>query len=464
MDPGIHYPEKAAGSMNRILRLPKGGLSLQPQKDFLKGLPIRNAVLPPLAIVPLVQSDGNEVTCLVGVGDTVQEGELIGKGKGKYSLHIHAPIPGTVREIRKIPLPRGIEAPAVCIELGGAFDRLGKKEAIYPWKGLSHRELKNLCIEKGIVEEYFTLDGPIELLIINGMEFEPYLCGEYRLLLERSDAILEGIRILQKLLDPARTLMVLKDQDLQAQRSFKSSLAKEREQGKEGLIGKEIELVLVEGKYPAGDTEQLVKLFFHQKVSPGRSLGEMGVAVVNVATTLGVYEGVALRKPLIERIITVSGQAIKRPANLKVRIGTPILDIVEECGGLVQIPMKVVCGGPFRGFGIFDLRTPVTRDMSGILFLTKDEIHPGVRTSCINCGKCIDVCPEGLHPAKLFKWIDHGYFQEALEDSLLDCTECGCCAFVCPSRIPLVQGFQVGKYHALRLLNEKSGHKDQPNG
>jgi len=464
MDPGVNYPEKAAGSMNRILRLPKGGLFLHSQKDTLKGLPIRNAVLPPLAVVPLLQPDGNEVACLVGVGESVQEGALIGKGKGKHSLHIHAPIPGTVRGIRKIPLPSGIEAPAVCIELGGAFDRLGKKEAVYPWKGLSHRELKNLLIEKGIAEGDFTLDGPIELLIINGMELEPYLCGQYRILLERSDAILEGIRILQKLLDPARTLVVMEDKDLQAQHSFKSSLEKEQEQGKEGLMGKEIELVLVEGKYPAGDTEQLVQLFFHQKVRPRRSLGEMGVAVVNVATTLGVFEGVALRKPLMERIITVSGKAIKRPANLKVRIGTPILDIVEECGGLVQIPMKVVSGGPFRGFGIFDLRTPVLRDLSGILFLTKDEIHPGVRTPCINCGKCIDVCPEGLHPSKLFKWIDHGYFREALEDSLLDCTECGCCAFVCPSRIPLVQGFQVGKFHALKLLNAKSGHKDQHNG
>ena len=450
--------------MNRILRLPKGGLSLHSYKDFLMGLPIRNAVLPPLAIVPLVQPDGNEVDCLVSVGDNVQEGALIGKGKGKHSLHIHAPIPGTVQDIRKIPLPRGIEAPAVCIELGGEFDRLGKKEAIYPWKGLSHRELKNLLIIKGIAEGDFILDGPIELLLINGMELEPYLCGTYRLLLERSDMILEGIRILQKLIDPNRTLLVLEDKALPAHHSFKTSLANEQLQGKEGLIGKDIELALVEGKYPAGDVEQLVKLFFHQKVSPGRSLGEMGVAVVNVATTLGVYEAVALRKPLMERVITVSGKAIKRPSNLKVRIGTPILDIVEECGGLSQIPMKVVCGGPFRGFGIFDLRTPVTRDMSGILFFTKDEIHPGVRTSCVNCGKCIDVCPEGLHPAKLFKWIDHGYFQEALEDSLLDCTECGCCAFICPSRIPLVQGFQVGKLHALRLLNAKSSHKDQPNG
>ncbi|MCX7788927.1 MAG: RnfABCDGE type electron transport complex subunit C [Spirochaetes bacterium] len=449
--------------MNRIFRLPKGGLYLPSQKEVVKGFPIRNAVLPPIAVVPLVQSDGNEVTRLVQVGDFVQEGVLIGKGKGKHSLHIHASIPGTVQEIRPIPLPRGIEAPAVFIELGGEFDRLGKKEVVYPWRSLSHRELKNLLIEKGVVDGNFPLDGPIELLIINGMELEPYLCSEYRLLMERSDAILEGIRILQKLLDPARTLVVLEDKALDVQVSLGASLRNQQIQGTEGASGKEIELVLLEGKYPAGDPEQLVNIFFHQKVTPKRTLGEMGVTVIDIATTFAVYEGVALRKPLMERVITVSGKAIRRPANLKVRIGTPILDIIEECGGLTQTPVKVVCGGPFRGYGIFDLRTPVTREMSGILFLTKDEIHPGVRTSCINCGNCLEVCPEGLHPSRLFKWIDHGYFNEALEDSLLGCTECGCCAFVCPSRIPLVQGFQVGKVHAARVLNGRSS-KDQPNG
>jgi len=411
----------------------------------------------------MVQPDGNDATCLVHVGDFVQEGVLIGKGKGKHSLHIHAPIPGTVQDIRNIPLPRGIEAPAVFIELGGEFDRLGKKEVVYPWRSLSHRELKTLLIEKGVVDGNFPLDGPIELLIINGMELEPYLCSEYRILMERSDAILEGVRILQKLLDPARTLVVFEDKAEDVQASLEASLGNEQREVKEGGSGKEIELVLLEGKYPAGDTEQLVNIFFHQKVTPKKSFGEMGVMVVDVATTLAVYEGVALRKPLMERIITVSGKAIKRPANLKVRIGTPIMDIIEECGGLTQTPVKVVCGGPFRGLGIFDLRTPVTREMSGILFLTKTEIHPGVRTSCINCGKCIEVCPEGLHPARLFKWIDHGYYREALEDSLLGCTECGCCAFVCPSRIPLVQGFQVGKIHVAKLLSTKS-NKDQPNG
>ncbi len=449
--------------MNRVFRLPRGGLYLNSQKDSVKDLPIRNAVLPPIAVVPMVQPDGNEVSCLVNVGDFVPEGGLIGKGKGKHSLHIHAPIPGTVRDIRRIPLPKGIEASAVFIELGGEFDRLGKKEVVYPWRSLSHRELKTLLIEKGIADGSFPLDGPVELLLINGMELEPYVCSRYRILVERFDAILEGIRILQKLLDPARTLVVLEDRAQQAQKSFWTSLSKEQMQDKEGGSGKEIELVQLEGKYPAGDAEQLVRIFFHQNVEPGRSLVEMGVTVVEVDTTLSVYEGVALRKPLMERIITVGGKAIKRPANLKVRIGTPIIDIITECGGLVHPPLKVVCGGPFRGFGIFDLRTPVTRDISGILFLTKDEIHSSARTPCINCGKCIEVCPEGLHPAKLFKLIDHGYFREALDDSLMRCTECGCCSFVCPARIPLVQGFQVGKLHAAKLLHANSS-KDQSHG
>ncbi|GAB4366127.1 MAG: electron transport complex subunit RsxC [Spirochaetales bacterium] len=448
--------------MNRIIRLPRGGLFLPSRKDNLRHSPVRNASLPPLAIVPLVRADGQEISPLVQVGDKVHEGMPIGKGKGTYSSYIHAPIPGTVWDIRKIPLPIGIEAMAVFIELGGAFDRLGKKDVVFPWNGIPHRELKNQLMEKGVLDPDFPMDGPIEILIINGMELEPYLSATYRILVERSNEILQGVRILQKLLEPDRTIVVLEATASEAQAALKGALQFEPVQ-REGENDRGIDLVSVEGKYPVDSKDQLIRIFSHRHSMPGNPGASPDIVVVDVSTTFAVYEGVALRKPWMERVITIGGNAIRHPANLKVRIGTPIVDLIEECGGLVESPVKVVSGGPLRGSGVFDLRTPVTKDTSGILFLSREEIHSGVQTPCINCGKCIQVCPEGLHPAKLFKWIDHGLFEKALEESLLNCTECGCCAFVCPSRIPLVQGLQVGKYHMDGKMNEK-GRKETSRG
>jgi electron transport complex protein RnfC len=167
--------------------------------------------------------------------------------------------------------------------------------------------------------------------------------------------------------------------------------------------------------------------------------------VVNVGTMYSIYEAIVYDKPLIERIVTVSGGCVKEPANLKVRIGTPIGSLIDECGGLTSVPEKIVAGGPMMGFGVYDLESPVTKGTSGILALSSREVRGAWRSPCLACGRCIHACPMGLSPTKLFKEIDHGEYGLALSDGLLDCKECGCCAYICPSHIPLVQGMRLGK-------------------
>jgi electron transport complex protein RnfC len=439
--------------MKHVVRLPAGGLFVQTRKEDIMDLPIRNAAVPPVAVVPMVQHEGEPSDCLVKVGDAVSEGMLIGKAKGPSGINIHSPIPGTVREIRTIPLHRGIESLAVVIDLGGEFDRLGKKVHMYPWKNLTRKELISLIADQGIVgmgglgiptrKKIASMEGKaLEALIINGIESEPYLCSDYRVMVEKSPEVIEGINILQKILEPKRTILSVGRNRVKAWESLSTALQEVPEKAES------VELVLMEEKFPVGDETQLAKALLKKKVTIGNPLIDFGVLVLNVSTVFAVYEGVVLRKPVMERVVTLAGKALAQPANLKVRIGTPILGLVEECGGFQVEPEKIICGGPFRGKGIFDLRTPLTKDITGVLFLTQEEIRAARRTACLNCGRCITVCPVGLNPSRLFKWIDHGNFKEAIQEGLGDCIECGCCAFVCPARIPLVQGLETGKHFA----------------
>ncbi|MBA7628984.1 Ion-translocating oxidoreductase complex subunit C [subsurface metagenome] len=164
-----------------------------------------------------------------------------------------------------------------------------------------------------------------------------------------------------------------------------------------------------------------------------------------MGTIFAIYEAVALGKPLIERVVTVSGSVIKNPANLKVRLGAKIQELIEECGGFTKIPAKLISGGPMMGFALTDLDAPITKGVSGVIALSRKEVKPAMQTPCIACGRCIVACPLGLSPTTIYKWIDHQEYEEALAEGLMDCKECGCCGYVCPARIPLIQGMKLGK-------------------
>ncbi len=439
--------------MKGLKTFSRGGVHPPGKKYLTSSKSIKNAVIPNVSVVPLSQHLGSPAECLVAVGDTVTEGMLIGKSTGFISGSIHSPVPGTVKEIKDIYLPNGMLSKAVCIELEGEFDRLGKEQHERSWKDFTKEELLSIIADNGIVglggatfPVHVKLSVPkgkkAEYFVVNGVECEPYLTADHRLMLERAEKIVEGISIISKIVEPEKLAMGIEINKPDAIESMEKAAA---------AAGLPLEIVPLVVKYPQGDEKQLLEAITGREVPSGALPIDIGCVVSNVGTVHAVYEAVVLAKPLIERVLTVTGGAITNPQNLKVRIGTPISSIIEECGGFSEVPEKVIVGGPMMGFAIYDLDTPVIKGTSGILALTSSEVHGAVRTSCISCGRCIRACPMGLNPTTLFKSIDHGEYAEASEMGLMDCKECGSCGFVCPARIPLIQGMRLGK----RMLRKK---------
>ncbi|MEJ2662507.1 MAG: RnfABCDGE type electron transport complex subunit C [Spirochaetia bacterium] len=210
-------------------------------------------------------------------------------------------------------------------------------------------------------------------------------------------------------------------------------------------------VVPLQVKYPQGDEKMLIKALIDREVPSGGLPLDIGTVVSNVGTIFAVFEAVVYGKPLIERVVTVTGPAIARPANLKTRIGTKIADLIEECGGFKEPPQKLIVGGPMMGFALADPDLPVTKGVSGIIALDAKKSTVFRNLPCIRCARCVDACPWNLTPTVLYKFIEHGEYEEALARGLMDCKECGCCAYVCPSEIPLVQGFKLGKHMARKM-------------
>ncbi|TFG64123.1 MAG: electron transport complex subunit RsxC [Spirochaetales bacterium] len=443
--------------MSNIRSFPKGGLHPPGRKHISASSAIRNALLPSLCKVPLTQHIGAPCECLVAPGDEVKEGMLLGKSKGFISANIHSPMPGVVKSLDELYLPNGSRCQAVTIESVGEFDRLGKRQEPVDWSGLSSKDLLEKIALLGIVglggaafptHVKFSIprDKKVYTFVVNGVECEPYLTADYRIMLEKTKEIFEGIRIIAKILEPERICIGIEINKPDAIEIMTAAAANS---------GLPVEVVPLQIKYPQGDEKQLLKAIINREVPSGGLPIDIGAVVSNIGTVFAIYEAVVFEKPLIERIVTVTGGGIKNPSNLKVRIGTPIQNLLDECGGFTEEPAKIVVGGPMMGFTIYNLDTPVVKGTSGVLVLTRKEVKTAARTSCIHCGRCVKVCPMGLNPTRLAKQIDHLEYGEAEGEGLMDCKECGCCAYACPAQIPLVQSMKLGKL-MLRKMKVKS--------
>ncbi len=430
-----------------------GGIHPHDYKEYTNKIPIRNAVIPSVSIIPMSQHMGKPSECIVSIGDTVKEGMLIGKSTGFFSSQIHSPVPGKVTDITEIYLPNGIKCKAVKIELEGEFSRSGKSSDKNDWSNLKLEQFLNLVNKMGIVGlggatfpayiKYSIKDKQkLEYLVINGVECEPFLTSDHRLMLEKPEKILEGVKILKKMLAPEKVII-----GIEANKQDAIELLTK----KASDMALDVEVTGLKVQYPQGDEKKLLKALIGREVPSGGLPLEIGAVVSNVGTVFAIYEAVVYGKPLIERCVTVTGSVIKNPANLKTRIGTPIKELIEECGGFTEMPGKVIAGGPMMGFSLTDLDSPVTKGVSGIIAFSKKEAIIKKKTNCIQCGKCVLACPFGLNPTLLFKQIDHQMYSEALENGLMDCKECGCCGYVCPARIPLVQGFKLGKFISRKI-------------
>ncbi len=441
--------------MKGVKTYPKGGVHPSDNKGLSSQKQIKSALIPQTLVVPLSQHLGKPAEIQVEVGDEVREGMVLGKSSGFISSPVHSPIPGKVKEIKDVYLHNGLKSKAIVIEMEGEFDRSGKEQEKREWNQLSGKELLDIITESGIVglggatfPSHVKFSIPkgkkAELFVVNGVECEPYLTIDHRLMLEKTDELFEGIKIIQKILQPERIAIGIEENKPDA-----IELIEKRA----GEVGLPLEVVPLKLKYPQGDEKLLLKALTGKEVPSGGLPIDIGAVVSNAGTVFSIYEAVVYGKPLIERLVTVSGGAIKDPANLKVRIGTPIGELIEECGGFTEVPEKIVAGGPMTGFAVYDLDTPVVKGTSGVLALTAKEVNGAARTNCISCGRCIEACPVSLNPTKLFKYVDHLEYDAAVEIGLNDCRECGSCAFMCPAHIPLAQGIKLGK----RMARKKKG-------
>ncbi len=432
--------------MKGIKTFPRGGIHPPGRKHLTNSKEIVRAAIPAELTVPMGQHIGSPAKPVVEAGDAVKEGQIIGEATGFISAAIHSPADGTVKEITEIYLANGMKSTAIVITVDEDF-KPGEYSEKKDWSSIESAELNEIIKNSGVVGmggatfpanvKFSVPKGKkVEYLIINGVECEPYLSADHRLMLEKTEVLLEGIRIISAITKPEKMAVGIEINKPDA-------IEKMREAAK--AAGMDVEIVPLKLKYPQGDEKQLIKAVTGREVPSGGLPIEVGCVVANVGTVNAVYEAVALDKKVFERVVSVTGLGVQNPGNILARVGTPVSALIEACGGMKENSAKVVIGGPMMGFAVYDLDTPVTKGTSGILILTDKEIKASGRTNCLSCGKCIQKCPMGLNPTKMFKLIDHSDYQDAMNIGLMDCKECGCCSFTCPAHIPLVQGMRLGK-------------------
>jgi electron transport complex protein RnfC len=436
-----------------LLTFPKGGVHPPESKKLSEHLAIETPPLPQEVDILLQQHFGAPCKPLVDKKAKVTEGDVIGEVAGGLGAAIHASVTGTVKGVGTSINPVSVTSASVTIQTDhGAPARIYTLE---DWRSLPVEELKRRVKAAGIVgiggagfPTHVKLAPPpeakVDMLLINGVECEPYLTTDHRLMLEQPAEIVEGAKIILTLLGIKQCHIGIEANKMDAVEALKKAAA---DGASEGFA---ITVQALKVKYPQGSEKQLIQSVTGRRV-PGFGLPfDVGVIVQNVGTTKAVYDAVALNKPLYEKVITVTGSGIARPANLRVRIGTRLSDIVSYLGGTKPGLARIVMGGPMMGFPISTLDVPVTKTTSGVLFLTEEEIDSRAHSQCIRCGWCLDACPMGIQPNEIGVYVEAGRAQDTAKFGLFECFECGCCAFVCPAKRPLVQFIRLAKSKAKR--------------
>jgi electron transport complex protein RnfC len=426
------------------LRTFAGGIHPPDSKQWSSHQAIEDCSLPAELVVPLAQHIGAPAVPCVEVGQYVAKGQEIGSAKGFVSVPVHAPTSGVISAIESRPHPWGTSLPAVVVKPDGEDRWWSELQPADPGE-LSPEDIIERVRQAGVVgmggaafPAHVKLSPPpekkIRTLIFNGVECEPYLTADHRLMLEEPERILQGVALLQYVFGSERVAVGIEANKPDAIALFEKMCA-----------GTPVEVIPLQVKYPQGAEKQLIAAVTGREVPSGGLPMDIGVAVHNVSTAAAVNDAVLLGRPLIERICTVTGPVIREPKNLRIRIGTPLSHLVDTCGGLIEAPGKIVLGGPMMGFTQLGFDVPAIRGTSGLLLLRHADVALQPEGTCIRCARCVQACPMHILPTTIAAYARRDMIAEAAEYCAMDCIECGSCSYVCPAAIPLVQAIRYGK-------------------
>ena len=424
-----------------------GGIHPKENK-FSAGKKIQQINLPKQVAIPLAHYIGAPSEPIVKKGDLVKVGQLIGKANGFISANVHSSVSGKVNKIDVQLDASGYKRPAVFIEVDGDewMESIDRSSTIIRECTLSKEEILKKIQDAGIVglggatfPAHVKLMPPpgkkADVLVINGVECEPYLTCDHQLMLEKGEEIAVGITIIMKVLNVNRAVIGIENNKPDAIAHLQKIVSQY----------KGIEVVPLKVQYPQGGEKQLIDATIGRQVPSGALPIEVGAVVQNVGTTFAIYEAVQKNKPLFERVMTVTGKAASNPANYLVRIGTLLAEVVDQAGGIPDGTGKIIGGGPMMGRSLMNLNVPMAKGSAGILYMPDEESIRKPIKNCIRCTKCVTVCPMGLEPFLLMNQSERNMWPEMEKDRVMDCIECGSCSYTCPSNRPLLDYIRFGK-------------------
>lgn len=442
---------------------PIGGVHPSDNKQWSKGSKIEAMELPDVVNIPLSQHIGAPATAIVKKGDKVVVGQKIAEATGFMSANIHAPISGTVTAVDLQPNGQGIRQTMITIKReGDEWDQaIDRSTTLVKECNLEPKQIIEKIKEAGIVgmggatfPTHVKLSIPegkkAEILIINGVECEPYLTSDYRTMLERGEELIAGTRILMRAIGVTTAVIGIEANKPDAVKHLQTLLGS----------ATDIKVQMLKTQYPQGGEKQLIAAVTSRQVPAPPALPiDVGAVVCNASTTVAVYEAVQKNKPLIERVVTVTGSKVESPKNLLTRFGTPVEALLAKCGAIADGDIKVINGGPMMGRALSNIAMPVMKGCSGITVMVGQDTQRGVESACIKCARCVEACPMGLEPYLLSRQARKQAWEAMEANDITICIECGCCQFTCPANIPLLDYVRLGKQTVMGIIRARNMKK-----
>ena len=431
----------------------KGGIHPNDGKSLAKDQPIKEVIPTGKMIYPLSQHIGAPATAIVGKGDAVLKGQKIAEAGGFVSAPIYSSVSGKVIALEKHLNPTGNSVDCIVIENDGEYNEV-EYSSPKALGEMSKEEILNKIGEAGIVgmggagfptRVKLSPKEPdkIEYIIANCAECEPYITADYRRMLENTEELVSGMRVVLSLFENAKGIFGVEDNKKDCIEKLQEAIKDEPR----------MEVRVLQTKYPQGAERQLIYALTKRAINSSMLPADAGCTVDNVETLVGIHNAVVTGRPLLERVVTVSGDAVVHPGNFKVLLGTNHQEVIEAAGGFNCSPEKVISGGPMMGFAMISLDTPITKTSSSILAFEKDVVAKSTESACINCGRCVEVCPSRIIPSRLADFAQRFNEEAFLKWNGLECVECGSCSYVCPAKRQLKQS--IGAMRKIALANKR---------